>query len=179
MNEFLLSQIIAAIAFTCGVISYQLRARRSILLWLSGSSIVNACHFFVLGRAAPGILFLIIGARSLTAAFSINRKIMYVFVGLILIGFFCSYKSPLGFLGLFGTLSGTYGSFQKTEQGVRVFHMLANASWMAHNILVMTPVAAIMEATFLTSNVLGYWRFHRRDEAARRRDLAFMAERTG
>ena len=179
MSDFLLSQIIAAIAFACGVISYQLRARRSILLWLSASSIVNACHFFVLGRAAPGILFLIIGARSLTAAFSINRKIMYVFVGLILVGFFCSYKSPLGFVGLFATLSATYGSFQKTEQRVRVFHMLSNTSWMVHNMLVMTPVAAVMEATFLTSNVLGYWRFHCRDEAAQRQDLAFRAERPG
>ena len=86
---------------------------------------------------------------------------MYVFIGLILVGFFYSYQSPLGFLGLFATLSATYGSFQKTEQRIRVFHMLSNASWMVHNILVMTPVAAVMEATFLGSNIFGYWRFHR------------------
>ena len=104
---------------------------------------------------------------------------MYVFFGLILVGFSCSYESPLGFLGLFATLPATYGSFQKTEQRVRVFHMLSNASWMVHNILVMTPVAAVMEATFLTSNVLGYWRFHCRDKAAQRQKLAFIAERTG
>ncbi len=126
----------------------------------------NACHFFILDRAAPGILFLIIGGRCLAAASSVNRKIMYVFIALILVGFFYSNESPLGFLGLFGTLSATYGSFQKTEQRVRVFHMLSNVSWMVHNILVWTPVAAVMEGMFLISNVLGYWRFHHRDKAA-------------
>ncbi len=93
MSDFLLSQLIAAIAFGCGAVSFQLKSRRSILLWLSGSAIVNACHFFILGRAAPGVLYLTMGARSLTAAFSVNRKIMYVFIGLVVIGFFYSYKT--------------------------------------------------------------------------------------
>ena len=179
MSDFLLSQVLATLALACGIISYQFRNRRSILLWLSGSAFFNACHFFVLGRAVPGILFLFIGARSLTAAFSINRKIMYVFIGLIVVGFFCSYKSPLGVLGLFATLSATYGSFQRTEQRVRVFHMLSNVSWMAHNILVATPVAAVMEATFLGSNILGYWRFDRSGKTATSRKLDVVAERTG
>ena len=90
---------------------------------------------------------------------------MYVFIGLLLVGFCYSYKSPVGFLGLFASISATYGSFQKTERRVRVFHMLSNASWMVHNILVWTPVAAAMEATFLASNLLGYRRFHGRSEA--------------
>lgn len=179
MSDFLLSQAIAAIAFACGAISFQLKTRRSILLWLCGTGIANACHFFILGRVTPGILFLIIGARCLAAAFSVNQKIMYVFIGLVLVGFFCSYKSPLGFLGLFAALSATYGSFQTTEQRVRVFHMLSNVSWMVHNILVWTPVAAAMEATFLTSNALGYWRFHGRGKVAPSRDLDLTEERTG
>jgi len=179
MSDFLLSQVIAAIAFGCGVISFQSRARRSILLWLSGSAIANACHFFILDIPAPGTLLLIMGVRSLAAAFSVNRKIMYLFFGVILVGFFFSYKTPLGFLGLFGALAATYGSFQKTDKRVRVILMLSAASWMVHNILVRTPVAAVMEATFLTSNLLGYWRFHRRDKAAPSRDLDLTEERTG
>lgn len=179
MSDFLLSQVIAAIAFACGVISFQSRTRRSILLWLCGTAIAYACHFFILGRVAPGTLFLIIGARCLAAAFSVNRKIMYVFIGLILVGFFYSYKSPLEFLGLFGTLSATYGSFQRTEKKVRVFQMLSNGPWMVHNILVWTPVAAVMEAAFLTSNVLGYWRFHCRGNAGPGRDPDFTEERIG
>ena len=179
MSDFLLSQVIAAIAFACGVISFQSRTRRSILLWLCGTGFANACHFFILGKVAPGTLFLIIGARCLAAAFSVNRKIMYVFIGLILVCFFYLYKSPLGFLGLFGSLSATYGSFQRTEKKVRVFHMLSNTSWMVHNILVLTPVAAVMEGTFLMSNVLGYWRIHCGGKPAPGRDPDLTGERPG
>lgn len=179
MSDFLLSQVIAAIAFACGIVSFQCRSRRSILLWLSGSAIANACHFFILGRPTAGTLYLIMAVRSLAAAFSVNRKMMYLFLGVILVGFFFSYKNPLGFLGLSGTLLATYGSFQKTDQRVRVIFMLSAGIWMVHNILVRTPVAALMEATFLTSNVLGYWRFHRKDKAAPDRGLDLAEERTG
>ena len=160
MDHFIFSQVLAAIALGCGAISFQSSTRRSILLWLLGTAVFNASHFFLLDRPAAGTLYLIIAARCLTAAFCTNRKIMYVFFGLIVTGFCLTYRSPIGFLGLFATLSATYGSFQRTEQRLRVFHMLSNASWMVHDIVVGTPVAAITEATFLTSNVLGYWRFH-------------------
>jgi hypothetical protein len=166
MTDFLLSQIIAGVAFACGIVSFQCRSRRSILLWLSASAFANACHFFILGRPAPGTLYVITGARSLTAAFSVNRKMMFLLLGLVLVGFVLSYKSPLGFLGLSATLLATYGSFQKTDRRVRVFFMLSATIWMAHNILARTPVAALMEATFLASNVLGYRRLHRKAKAA-------------
>ena len=104
---------------------------------------------------------------------------MYLFFGLILVGFFISYESPIGFLGLFAALSATYGSFQRTAQRVRVIMMLSNVSWMVHNIAVRTPVAAVMEATFLASNVLGYCRFRRRDKAASGPNPGWAEERTG
>ena len=160
MSSFLLSQALAAVALACGAISFQSRRRRSILLWLFGTGAFNAAHFFILGRSAAGTLYLVIAARCLAAAFSVNRKTMYLFFGLILIGFAFSYRSPIEVLGLFGALSATYGSFQRAEPRLRVFHMLSNASWMIHHIVVGTPVAAVTEATFLTSNVIGYWRFH-------------------
>jgi len=139
----------------------------------------NACHFFILGRPGPGTLYVTMGARSLTAAFSVNRKMMVLFLGLALVGFVLSYKSPLGFLGLSGTLLATYGSFQKTDRRVRVFFMLSATIWMIHNILARTPVAVLMEATFLTSNVLGYRRLHRRAKAAPGQDPDLTKERTG
>ena len=163
MDHFLLSQVLAAIALGCGAISFQLGARRSILLWLLGTALFNASHFFILDRPAAGTLYLIIAARCLAAAFSTNQRIMHVFFGLIVIGFAYSYTSPIGFLGLLGTLSATYGSFQRSEQRLRVFHMLSNASWMVHDIVVGTPVATVTEATFLTSNMLAYWRYHGRE----------------
>ena len=161
MDDFLLSQIVAAIAFGLGVVSFQTRSRRSILFWLGGSAFVNACHFFVLNRPAPGSLYVITGSRSLIAAFTVNRKVLYLLIISILLGFYYSYEHPVSFVGLFATLLATYGSFHRDHQTVRVFFMLSATSWMIHNIFAGTPVAALMEATFLTSNLIGYRRFRR------------------
>ncbi|NCO35791.1 MAG: hypothetical protein AUJ92_08155 [Armatimonadetes bacterium CG2_30_59_28] len=79
-----------------------------------------ACHFFILGETAPGTPFLIIGARSAVAAFTVNCKVLSLFIGLILLGFLFSYNGPLVFLGLFAALSATYRSFQKSERRVLV-----------------------------------------------------------
>ena len=41
--------------------------------------------------------------------------------------------------------------------------MGGNLTWLIHNILAATPVAALMEAAFLTSSIVAYWRFCHRD----------------
>lgn len=161
MSDFALSQLLAAIAFACGMVSFQCKGRRPILLWLSVSAYFNGCHFFVLDVPEAGTLFLIMGTRSIAATFSTNRKTMFLFLGLACVGFYFSYKNPLGFLALSGTLLATYASFQKAEKRVRVIFGLSAIIWIAHNILVRSPVAALMEATLQASNAVGYWRFHR------------------
>lgn len=88
---------------------------------------------------------------------------MVLFLGLVLVAFAFSWKSPVSFLGLAGTLFSIYARFRPSDKAVRVFMMLASGFWLAHNILVGTPVAALMEVTFLTSNIVGYRRFHRGD----------------
>lgn len=179
MTTFLLSQILAAIAFVCGIVAFQCKRRRSILLWLFGSTIINAGHFFVLGRPGPGTLLLVLCVRALAAAFSTNRKLMYLFLIIVLMGFLFSYKDPLDLLALLAALLATCASFQKTVRKVRLMYVMCAATWIIHNILVGTPVAVLMEATFLTSNVAGYWRFHRRHKTGPSQDLDLTEERTG
>ena len=164
MSDFVLSQIVAAIAFVLGVVSFQSKSRRSFLYWISGSAFVNAIHFIVLERPAPAALYVITGSRSLIAAFTTSRKVLYFLLVAILVGFYFSYKNSLGIVGLFATLLATVGSFQRDHQVVRVYFMLSATSWMVHNTLAGTPVAALMEATFLTSNLIGYWRFRREEQ---------------
>jgi hypothetical protein len=38
--------------------------------------------------------------------------------------------------------------------------VLCSASWIVHNTLVGSPVAALMETAFLVSNLVGWWRFY-------------------
>jgi len=50
-------------------------------------AIVNAIHFVVLARPAPAALYVITGSRSLIAAFTTSRKVLYFLLAVILVGF--------------------------------------------------------------------------------------------
>ncbi len=161
MDSFLISQALAAVAFTFGVVSFQCKERRNVLLWLCGSALMNAFHFFVLGRNGAGTLYIVMGVRVFTAAFTTDRRLMYVFMALIVTGFFVSYERPLDILALFGSLLPTYGNFQKSVRKIRLIYMVCAVTWMIHNYIAGSPVAVLMETTFLVSNLVGYWRIHR------------------
>jgi hypothetical protein len=159
LSNFVLSQTVAAIAFALGITAFQMKSRRVLLVWIGTSAVANACHFFILNLTAPGILFLFMGSRSYVAAFTVNKKIMCLFLAAIVAAFCLSYERPVELIGLVGTLLATCGTFQKGHQTVRIMFMMGNACWVLHNLLVVTPVAALMEATFLTSSLVGFWRF--------------------
>lgn len=160
MNAFLLSQILAGIAFALGITSFQFRTRRSVLLCLALLTVFNASHFLLLDRPTPAALLLLTGTRYLTSLLTVNRKVMYLFLALSAAAFLATYHSPLSLLALAAVCFGTYGSFQPADRTLRIFILLGNATWLLHNLLAATPVAAVMEAAFLTSNALGYWRFY-------------------
>ncbi len=161
MSVFILSQILAGLAFVCGLASFQFKSRRSVLLCLTLLTTFNASHFFLLGRTGPASLTMLTGIRYVTAVFTRNRKVMVLFLLLSVGVFWVTFKSSLSILALIGVLLGTYGSFQHSDRTLRLFLMLGNACWLIHNLLAGTPVATVMEACFLTSNIIGYWRFYR------------------
>ena len=161
LSVFVLSQILAGVAFACGLASFQFKSRRSVLLCLTLLTTFNASHFFLLGRIAPAALTMLTGIRYVTAVLTRNRTVMVLFMILSVGVFWGTFKSPLSFLALLGVLLGTYGTFQPADRKLRLFLMLGNACWLIHNLLAGTPVATVMEASFLTSNITGYWRFYR------------------
>lgn len=160
MSTFLLSQILAGVAFALGGISFQFRARRSVLLCLALLTVFNSSHFLLQGRLGPAVVLVLTGVRYLVSLYPVDRKIMYVFLTLATGPFALTYQSPLSLLALLAVFFGTYGSFQLADRTLRIFIMCGNSTWLLHNLLAGTPVAALMEAAFLASNVLGHWRFY-------------------
>lgn len=160
VTSFLLSQTLAAFAFALGIAAFQFKTRQTVLFYWCGSALVNACHFLILGLPEPATLAALTGIRFLTAAFTTSRKVMSVFFVLVVIGFWMTFQQPLSLLALVATLLGTYGSFRPSDREVRVFLMGCALIWMVYNFLVWSPVAAMMEASFFMSNVLGFVRFY-------------------
>ena len=159
MSDFALSQILAGIAFAFGLASFQFKARRNVLLCLCVSVAFNGAHFFLLDRPGPSTLMLITGIRYLVATISTDRRVMIFFLLVTCAAFFTTFKSPVSFLALVGSLIGTFGSFQPSGQKVRLYFMGGNVAWLVHNAFLWTPVGVAMESLLLTSSVVGYWRY--------------------
>lgn len=160
MNDFLLSQILAATALGVGIASYQFKRTRGILLCMVVSNLLNSSHFVLLDRPGPAALQLVTATRLSTAAFTSDRRVMLFFLVGTAAVFLATATNALSLLACVGTLIATYGSFQPDNRRLRLFLMAGNSLWLAHNILAATPVGAITEAAYLTSNVIGYRRHY-------------------
>jgi len=158
MPTFFWSQGLAAAALACGLISYQCRDRRSVLAWLTALALLNAGHFWLLERATPALLLLVTACRYACAICYRPRWLAGVFLAAAIAGVAWSFDGPLSWLALAAACGGTIGSFQGSDRVMRLCFLWGNSCWLLHNLLAGTPTATLMEAAFLSSNLVGYWR---------------------
>lgn len=130
------------------------------LLLLTCLALLNALHFFLLDRPGPGIMLLLTATRYVTAIMTQRRRILLLFLVIAFAVCGLTYSGPLSVLSLLAVLLGTIGSFQHSDRIMRLCFLGGNTTWLTHNLLAWTPVAALMEAAFLSSNLLGYYRIH-------------------
>jgi len=166
MSPFIISQIFAAATLLTGMAAFQLRDRKHILRgWFLAASFA-ATHFFVLGANEAGILIVVTAIRFLVASFTLDKRLMYLFMALAVGGFAYTYENPVSFLALAATLIGTYGSFHGSEKAVRFTMMATEVLWGVHNLIIWSPVAVLMEVLFFSSNLIGLLRHQKGRESA-------------
>ncbi len=161
MDLFVVSQCVAAVSFFLGILSFQFKQRQKVLHCWFAADAINAIHFCLLGRYEVMMLLLVSSARFLTAAHTKDRRWMFLFFLLTAVGFYATYQHPVSFLVLLSGFLGTYGTFHKADLSIRFALLGCGLLWTTHNFLVGSPVAVIMEASYLASNLLGLWRFYR------------------
>lgn len=157
-TTFVLSQCLAALAFAAGIAAYQGRSRSSILTRWALAAAFNTVHFLLLGVPGVAMIAFITCLRFLAAARTSDRRMMWIFMVLASVGFLATYTRPLGFVALAATLLGTWASFQPKAVTVRMTFAVCAALWGIHNALAGSPVGALMEVAFLSSNAYGWWR---------------------
>lgn len=162
MSTFILSQLLAALAFAAGLAAFQFRARPAILRCWSLCAALNGVHFLLLGVPGAATLAAMISVRFLIASFTSDRRIMVFFMILAVVGFLATFTRPVGFLALASTLLGTWASFQPSDRTVRATLAICASLWVVHNAIIGSPVATLMELAFLASNAVGWRRFHGR-----------------
>lgn len=157
---FILSQCLVVVATLLDLISFQFKSRQLILLCLFSSVLLTAAHFFVLGNTSAGLLMLIAAVRYFYCAFYRSHWVMLGFMIICCIGVYLTANSWVSVVALVATLLQTYASFSKSDLRLRQLMIVGTSFWIAHNLLVGSPMAVFMESIFLTSNLGGLYRFY-------------------
>lgn len=162
---FALSQILAALAFLCGLYGYQQKEHNKVLISFSICSFLTAAHFALLESWTAAAVVTISGFRHLTALYTKKRLALYFFYLILALSTAWTYQEPVNLLAGFSAALGTTASFSKNTARARLIWMCSSASYVTHNYLVNSPVALIMEGFFLIVNFTAYRRHFWRKEA--------------
>lgn len=160
MSPFLVSQILVAIAICFDLLSFQFKERPKIIACLIISCILISCHFAILGYWTATGLGLLATVRFMASLFTTSKKVMGLFMCASVAISIVSYSGILSILSCLGSLFGTVGTFCKDDKRLRQILLVGTSLWLVHNILAKSPTAVLMEALFIASNLVGYYRFY-------------------
>lgn len=160
MSSFLLSQILIGVAICTDTISFQFKERKKIVACLLISCILISTHFMLLGHWTAAFLALIAALRFATNIFTTSKKLMVLFLVANIIISIITYEGLLSILSCAGSLFGTVASFCKEDKLLRQLMLVGTMLWIVHNFLAGSPGAVLMEVIFISSNLVGYFRFY-------------------
>lgn len=160
MSNFVLSQILIGIAICTDTASFQFKERKKIVACLLVSCTLISAHFMLLGHWTAAFLGLVAAARFTTSIFSTSKRWMGLFIVATIVISIFTYEGLLTILGCTGGLFGTVASFCKEDKLLRQLMLIGTILWIVHNFLAGSPGAVLMEAIFISSNLVGYFRFY-------------------
>lgn len=160
MSAFAISQILIAVAFISDMLSFQFKERKHVIICFVISATLIAVHFLLLGKLTAGFVVFVSVIRFVASYFTTSNKIMLLCMGLAVAAFVGTYSGFISIVALLASLIQTWGSFRAVDKQLRQGMMLGTVVWIVHNILAMTPAAVALEAFFLGSNIVGYYRFY-------------------
>ncbi|MGL1932855.1 MAG: YgjV family protein [Desulfotalea sp.] len=160
LSNFALSQILIGVAICSDIFSFQFKERKNIVTCLVVSAIFISAHFMLLGHWTAGFLGLLAVARFTSSIFTTSKRVMWFFliVTFAISGF--SFEGILSVLGGTATIFTTLAAFSKNDKLLRQLMLIGTMIWIIHNYLAGSPGAVLMEAIFIGSNLVGYFRYY-------------------
>jgi uncharacterized membrane protein len=160
MSAFVISQILVGLAICTDILSFQFKERGKIVACLFCSCLLIATHFMLLQHWTAAGLGLVAAARFLTCLFSTSKKVMALFLVLTIATAIFSYEGYLSLISTTGACFGTVASFCKEDKRLRQLMFIGTSLWLIHNFFAGSPVAVVMEIIFISSNMVGYFRYY-------------------
>jgi hypothetical protein len=160
MTDFFLSQVLIGIAICTDTLSFQFKERKHIVACLLISCTLISVHFMLLDHWTAACLGLIAAIRFTTSLFTTSKKFMTLFIVATIVTSICTFEGLLSILGCTGGVFGTVASFCKEDKLLRQLMLVGTSMWIVHNFLAGSPAAVLMELIFISSNLVGYFRFY-------------------
>ena len=157
---FIISQILVFFAMIFDFLSLQFKKRKRTMLCFIVSAILISAHYFLLFKITAGIIVFISVLRFITCYFTTNKKFLYLFILLNTIVLIFTYKELSDLLIYTGVIIFTIGSFQQNNALMRKIMMVGTSLIIIYDLIIFSPVGAIMEASLLISNFIGYYRHY-------------------
>ena len=160
VSPFVLSQTLVAVAICFDLLSFQFKERSRIIACLVISCTLISIHFALLGHWTATGLGLLATVRFLSSLFTTSKRVMAIFMLASVAIMIFTFNGLLSILSGSGSLFGTAGTFCRDDRRLRQLMLIGTGLWLIHNILAGTPMAVLMEILFITSNLVGYYRFY-------------------
>ena len=89
---------------------------------------------------------------------------MYLFGTASVVATVFTYAGLISILSCTGSVFQTVAAFQKDDKHLRLLMLVGTSFWLMHNYLVGSPTAVLMEVLFISSNLIGYYRHHYKNQ---------------
>ncbi|EJL6357699.1 YgjV family protein [Vibrio cholerae] len=165
MTPFFISQVLVAIAIVFDLMSFQFKDRQKIVTCLFFAGTLISSHFILLEQWTAASLMVIATIRYLVSVFSTSPKLKYLFCTASIISAVVTYSGLVSVLSCFASVFQTIAAFNKNDRRLREFMIIGTALWLLHNYLIGSPTAVVMEILFISSNLIGYYRYYYRAAA--------------
>lgn len=166
MTSFMLSQLLAGLAFGLDLAAFQFARRHLSLTMLAASTSLLALHFWLLAEPGAAGMMALAACRYLTAIVTRRRRWMWGFIAMIGLCGGLTWQSLLSGLPLAGSLLMTVAAFQHHASTLRLLTLFGSACWLLNNYLIGSPMAVLMEGAFMLSTFHSWWRLNRQALAA-------------
>lgn len=160
MSVFIFSQLLILVAILFDLASFQFKKRKQIVSCLCVAGTLIFSHFILLEQWTAAGLMAIATIRYFVSIFTTSKHVMFVFLFCSLIVLMSTFMGTISFLCFAGSVFQTVASFSKNDKKLRLLMIIGTSFWLLHNFLIDSPVAVVMEALFISSNLVGYYRFY-------------------
>ena len=160
MTVFAISQLLVGVALIFDILSFQFKNRKYILHSIAAACFFMAVHFLLLDQWTATVLMAVSSVRYAVSGYTTERRWMYFFSALAVVGTIWTYAGLVSILSFGATFVLTVAAFSKTDKRLREITFFGVSLWIVHNVVVWSPSAIGLESFFLMSNVIGYYRYY-------------------